>query len=153
VKPIRRFTFSGVLVAVQGGGSLVELPREVADALGPPARQRVRGTLNGVAYRSNIGPMGGGRTYLGIHKAVRSEAGVSFGDLVHIVIEADEVARVVVVPDALATALAAEPAARSAFDRLSFTDRKEMAASIAEAARAATRERRLAAAMARLRSQ
>ena len=147
-----RFTFSAALVAARGGGALVELPSQVVAALGPPARQRVRGTLNGVAYRSNIGPMGG-QTYLGIHKAVRTEAGVGFGDLVHIVIEADEVPRVVVVPDALAAALAADPVAQAAFDRLSFTNRKEMAASIAEAVRPETRERRLAAAVARLRSQ
>jgi hypothetical protein len=148
-----RFTFSAALVAARGGGALVELPSEVVAALGPPARKRVRGTLNGVAYRSNIGPMGGGRTYLGIHKALRTEAGVGFGDLVRVVIEADEVPRVVVVPDVLAAALAADPAAQAAFDRLSFTNRKEMAASIAEAVRTETRERRLAAAMARLRSQ
>ena len=65
----------------------------------------------------------------------------------------DEVPRVVVIPDALAAALAADPAAQAAFDRLSFTNRKEMAASIAEAVRPETRERRLAAAMARLRAQ
>jgi len=153
VKPSARFTCSAVLVAAQGGGSLVELPSEVVAALGPPARQRVRGTLNGVGYHSNIGPIGGGRTCLGVHKAVRTEARVEFGDVVHIVIEAYEVARVVVVPDALAAALAADPAAQAAFDRLSFTNRKEMAASIAEAVRTETRERRLAAAMARLRSQ
>ena len=153
MRPIRRFTFSAVLLPARGGGSLVELPPKVTDALGPPARQRVRGTVNGVAYRSNIGPIGGGRTCLGIHKAVRTEAGAAVGDLVHVVIEPDEVPRVVVVPDALAAALAADPAAQAAFDRLSFTNRKEMAASIAEAVRIETRERRLAAAMARLRAQ
>lgn len=150
---MRGFTFSALLIEAQGGGSLVEVPHEVVAGLGPSAGQRVHGTLNGIAYHSNIGPMGGGRTYLGIHKAVRAEARVTFGDRVTVEIEKETAPRIVAVPDELAAALASDPAAQAAFDRLSFTNRKEMAASIGQAARTETRERRLAAAMARLRSQ
>lgn len=148
-----RFTFTAILHAGPGGGSLVEVPPDVVASLGPPLRQRVRGTLDGVEYDSNIGPMGGGQTCLGIHKAVREGAGVAFGDTVTIEIESNHAPRTVVIPDELEAALARDPAAREAYDRLSYTNRKEMAASVADAKRPETRERRLAAAMARLRSQ
>ena len=49
-------------------------------------------------------------------------------------------------------ALAADDAARAAFDALSYTRRKEIARSIAEAKRPETRERRLAKAMEELRA-
>jgi hypothetical protein len=150
---MRRYTFVAVLRSAPSGGSLVELPDEVVAGLGPPARQRVLGTLNGVVFHSNTMPMGGGRTGVGIHKAVRGDAGVAFGDSVTIEIESDNAPRIVVVPDELAAALATDPAAQAAFDRLSYTNRKEMAASVADAKRPQTRERRLAAAVARLRAQ
>ena len=46
-------------------------------------------------------------------------------------------------PPALAAALDADPALRSAFDALSYSVRKEHARSVAEAKQDATRERRI----------
>ena len=57
-------------------------------------------------------------------------------------IELDRAPREVEVPGALATALAADPQAAAAFDRLAFTHRKEFARWIVEAKRDETRQRR-----------
>src|SRR5438105_8044801 len=65
--------FQGLLEAGRGGGSFVQLPREVAEVLGG-GRYRVKGALNGVAFASSTMPMGGGRVCVGIHKAVREAA-------------------------------------------------------------------------------
>ena len=46
-------------------------------------------------------------------------------------------------PEALAAALAANPDASAAFERLAFTHRKEYARWVAEAKREETRERRV----------
>jgi hypothetical protein len=145
--------FTAVLEAGRGGGGMVLVPPEIATALGGLRQMRAIGTVNGVPYQSSTMPYGGRGLFLGVHKATREAAGVMHGELVDVVVSRDERPRVVEIPAELDAALATDPAARAAFDRLSFTNRKEMAGSVAEAKRPETRERRLAAAMARLRSQ
>jgi uncharacterized protein YdeI (YjbR/CyaY-like superfamily) len=86
-----------------------------------------------------------------LNRAVRLEAGVQAGDTVEVEIELDTAPREVVVPDALAGALAHDVAARAAFEALSYSHRKEYARWIDEAKRDETRERRLAKTLARLR--
>ena len=85
----------------------------------------------------------GGTTYLGLRKDVREAAGVSVGDELKVTMELDDEPREVEVPLALAAALAADDAARVAYEGLSFTHRKEYAQWIAEAKRPETRERRV----------
>ena len=145
--------FTAELEAGRGGGAMVLVPPRIATALGGLRQMRVVGTVNGVLYQSSVMPYGGRGLFLGVHKATREAAGVLPGEQVEVVVSPDERPRVVEVPAELAEALGADPAAQSAFDRLSFTNRKEIAGSVAEAKRPETRERRLAAAMARLRSQ
>jgi hypothetical protein len=89
----------------------------------------------------------GGLNMIGLSKAVRTELGVDIGDTVEALVSPDEAERTVEVPEVLATALAADSSAAAAFEALSFTARKEMARSIAEAKQEATRERRLAKAL------
>jgi hypothetical protein len=49
---------------------------------------RVKGTLGGTGYRSNLAKMGG-RLILGVHKATLQAAGKDTGDTVEITIEPD----------------------------------------------------------------
>lgn len=88
---------------------------------------------------------------MGLNRAVRDAAGVEAGDAVEVTIELDTEPREVELPEALASALAADAAARSAFDTLSFTHRKEYARWIAEAKRQETRDRRVTQALEQLR--
>src|SRR5919202_2954008 len=103
--------FEGVLEAGRGGGK----------------RFHVRGTLNGVEFASSTMGMGGGRVCLGLHKATREAAGVAPGDRVRLSVERDERARELQVPDELREALAGDAEAAAAFERLSFTHRREYA--------------------------
>lgn len=134
--------FEGTLEAGRGGGALVSIPADVAGALGD-GRLRIRGRINGVEFSSSTMPMGGGRVCLGVHKATREAAGVSFGDTVSVEMERDETPRELHIPAELAEALAADDAAAAAFERLSFTRRREYAESISGAKREDTRDRRL----------
>lgn len=93
----------------------------------------------------------GGKNLIGFSKAVRAELAVELGDEFDVVISADTAERTVEVPDALAAALASDPAASAAFDALSYTRRKEIARAITEAKQDATRDRRLAKALDELR--
>ena len=49
---------------------------------------RVRGTLEGTGYRSNLASMGG-RLVLGVHKATLQAAGRDTGDTVRVTMELD----------------------------------------------------------------
>ena len=145
--------FTAELEQARAGGAMVLIPKPVADALGGLKQMRVVGTLNGVAYQSSTMPYGGRGLFMGVHKATREAAGLTFGEMVEVVVSLDERPRVLVMPRELEAALTAEPALRLRFDALSFSRRRDLAQPIAEAKRPETRERRLAAAMARLRSQ
>ena len=74
------------------------------------------------------------------------------GDAIAIELDLDTEARTVSVPDDLAKALARDRKSATAWERLSFTNKKEIARSLEEAKRPETRERRLAAALERLRA-
>ena len=63
----------------------------------------------------------------------------------------DVAPREVGVPDALASALAGDPAAKATFEALAFTHRKEYARWVADAKRPETRERRVTKALEMLR--
>ena len=85
----------------------------------------------------------GGEFVVGLNREVRHDAGVEAGQQVDVVLELDLAPRTVEVPDALAAALATDPRAKAAFERMSFTHRKEYARWIAEAKREETTRRRV----------
>ena len=62
------------------GLAVVDLPPEVAAALGGLRQQRVRGTIGSVDFASNVMPAGGGRLALSVSKAMMTAAGVGVGD-------------------------------------------------------------------------
>jgi len=144
--------FDGTLEAARGGGAFVAIPDDALAALGGGKRFRVRGSVNGVAFESSAMAMGAGRVCLGVHKATREAARVGVGDKIHVELERDERERVVVVPPELEAALARDAEARAAFERLSFTNRREYADWVGGAKRVETRERRLAKAVELLRA-
>jgi uncharacterized protein YdeI (YjbR/CyaY-like superfamily) len=75
-------------------------------------------------------------------KEIREKSGKVHGDQIDVTVERDEAVREVEVPVELATLLEANPAARKAFDALSYSHRREHALHVAEAKKPETRERR-----------
>lgn len=142
-------TFTGILEPARQGGALVALPPHVVEALGG-TRVRVSGTFAGVEFSSSTMPTGGGGACLGVHKATRERAGVSFGEQVEVVLERDEGERAVEIPPALRRALDANPEAAEAFRRLAPTHRREYARWVAEAKREETVQRRVEATLERV---
>ena len=127
----------------------VVVPLDVR-ALWGEARPPVRGTVNGVPFRSRL-MVYGGETMLGLTNAFRASAGIVEGDEVEVVIERDDEPREVEVPPALQARLDADEIARAAFEKLSFTHRREYANWIAEAKKEETRDRRAGRAIEMLR--
>jgi hypothetical protein len=135
----------------RGPAAAVVLDDEQVAAIGEGAKRfPVRATVNGYAWRTTVTRMRG-EFLLGLNRAVREAAGVEAGDTVDVLIELDTAPREVEVPEALASALAADPDAKAAFERLAFTHRKEYARWIEEAKRDETRARRVARALEMLR--
>jgi Domain of unknown function (DUF1905) len=81
-------TFQAVVEPARGGGHVVEVERELADRIGAKHMTRVRGTLDGTDFRSNVASMSG-RLVLGVHKATLEAAGRDTGDRVAITMELD----------------------------------------------------------------
>jgi hypothetical protein len=138
-------------LVVRGPAAAVVLDDEQVAAIGEGARRfPARATVNGYAWRTTVTPMRG-ETLLGLNRAVRESAGVQAGDIVEVAIELDTAPREVDKPAALARGLAADPAAKAAFDGLAFTHRREYARWVGGAKRRETRERRLTQALEMLR--
>ena len=147
-------TFKGVLTATPrgGGGTLVPVPRQVAAKLGLKGMPKVQAMIAGQPYRGSLMPMGDGTYCLGVLKSIQEAAGVKQGDTVTVELELDQAPRVVELPADLAKAIARDKKASAAWEKLSFTNKKEMARGLEEAKKPETRERRLAAAIAQLRA-
>jgi len=121
----------------------IEIPAEIVEGLGAGKRPAVTITINGFTYRSSIAVMGG--TYMvGVSAENRAGTGVKGGDEVDVDIALDTAPREVVVPPDFAAALDAEPAARSTFDRLSYSNKSWHTYQLAAAKTEETRQRRIA---------
>ena len=92
----------------------------------------------------------GGEPCVFLSKANRQLLGVEIGDQVQCTIVRDTAERVVTPPQLLADALATDPDLTAAWQRLSYSHQREWAASIEEAKRPETKQRRLAQLRAKL---
>jgi Bacteriocin-protection, YdeI or OmpD-Associated/Domain of unknown function (DUF1905) len=133
---------------VRGGGTTMGMvvPPEVVEALGQGKKPPVKVTINGYTYRNTIATMGG-KYMIGVAHEHRKPAGVEDGGVVEVTLELDSEKREVEVPADLAAALAAAPGAAAAFEKLSYSHRREHARAITEAKAPETRARRIAKAV------
>jgi hypothetical protein len=129
---------------LQSGGNTtgIQVPDEVVAALSSSRKPAVTVTLNGYAYRSTVAVMGG-RFMVGVSADVRAKSGVKGGDTVEVEIVLDTAPRVLEIPPDLAAALAAEPAAQAAFDKLSYSNKRRHTMPVEEAKTPETRARRI----------
>jgi len=133
-----------------GGGAGAPLPFDPKEVFGR-ARAPVRVTVNGHESFQTTVAIYGGVGWIGFRKTQLASMGLTAGDAVTMVIELDDGPRAVVVPAELATALASDKAAQAAYDRLSFSHRREYAHWVGDAKQSATRESRATKAVAMLR--
>jgi hypothetical protein len=124
------------------------IPFDVKGVFGR-SRVPVRGTINGFPYRSTIVRMGG-RFLMAVNRAMREGAGIKAGEVVEVFMETDEEPRVVTPPEDLSKALEDNPAAKAAWERLSYTHRKEFVLAIEDARKPETRARRIEKSLAEL---
>lgn len=144
-------TFTTTLL--QNGNNVgIEIPDEVVAELGGKRVPVVVTIDGGYSYRSTTAVMGG-RNLVGVSAEHRAASGVTGGQVVQITIVRDDAPREVDVPPALAEALAADPVAAAAWEKLAYSHRKEHVRAITEAKADETRTRRVQKAVAMLRGE
>jgi Bacteriocin-protection, YdeI or OmpD-Associated/Domain of unknown function (DUF1905) len=124
-------------------GAFVLTDEQVATLGGGRKAFPVSVTLNGVTLPLRLARMGG-ENMIGLAKAAREKAGVTLGEAYEIEVTAEDPGtRTVEVPDDLAAALAGDAEAKTRFDALAYSHRKEFVRWITEAKREATRLQRV----------
>ena len=131
------------LEATGGNTTGFRVPDEFVAELGGGGRPKIVAVVNGYRWRTSIARMGG-EYWLGVSAANRTGAGVTAGEMLDVDVTLDTAAREVEVPDDLARALAADPAAKAFWDGLSYSNQRYHVEQIAGAKTDATRERRVA---------
>lgn len=144
-------TFTTTLL--QSGNNVgIEIPDDVVAELGGK-RVPVIITIDGAYTYRNTTAVMGGKSLVGVSAEHRAASGVVGGQVVEITMVRDDGPREVEVPPALAAALAADPVASAAWEKLAYSHRKEHARAITEAKADDTRDRRVAKAIAMLRGE
>jgi len=127
----------------QGNNVGIVVPDAVIAELGAGRRPLVKVTIDDrYSFVYTIAVMGG-KNMIGFSAARRAASGFRGGDEVEVSLELETAPREVDMPPELTAALAADPVAAAAFDKLSYTFRKEHARAVSEAKTDETRIRRL----------
>lgn len=125
--------------------TFVEIPPDVAAALGGRWPRFVRGTIAGTPF-SGTAARGEGVVRVPVREEFLAMAGISRGDTVAVNLELDPEPPLLELPKELARLLGEDPSLAEAFSRLTPSMRRAWAEHIGGAKRAQTLARRLAAA-------
>lgn len=134
-----------------GNNTGIDVPTAVVEALGNGKKPAVVVTIGSYSYRSTIAVMGG-KNLIAFSADRRAETGLKGGEEIEVDLEIDNAPREVVVPDDLASALAAEPDAKAFFETLSYSNKLKHALAVSDAKTPETRTKRVEKAMEMLRS-
>lgn len=143
--PAGQKSFTAVLEPLRNGLGWViaRIPFDVDKAWPKRVRQRVRGDVDGVAFRSSLfGFSEGDGHFLLVNNKVQKAANATIGSLVRIVMEPDMEERPALLPPELAAALKGDRQLRRWFGGLNEYTRRVIGGWVHEAATAATREKR-----------
>jgi uncharacterized protein YdeI (YjbR/CyaY-like superfamily) len=130
----KRQKFSAVL-APDGTGlrwTIVRLPFDPTAVWKERNRLRVRGSINGFAFRTSLFKVRDGGYLLLINRRMQKGAGVTLGSLAEIVLEPDTEERTVSTPPELEKILRQDRALQKWHDALSHSMRKAIADAVAE---------------------
>jgi hypothetical protein len=135
--------FRGELQKTGGTTTGFQIPDELVTALGGGGRPKVVVRVGEFEFRSSIAKMGGSY-WLGVSAERRTAGGLDGGQVYDLDITLDDTPRTVEVPEDLAAALGAEPAAKTFWDGMSFSNQRWHVEQLTSAKTADTRSRRLA---------
>jgi uncharacterized protein YdeI (YjbR/CyaY-like superfamily) len=124
------------------GWIIIWIPFNVHKTWGTRGRLRVRGEINGFAFRTSLFPTRQGEHFLLVNKKMQAGAQASEGTTAEFLLEPDTEERVAVVPAELKRILAEDKTFRRWFDALSYSIRKWISDWIVQPKSIASRVRR-----------
>ena len=137
-----KFTATILAASVGGGGAYVLFPYDVEETFGTKGRVPVTATIDGEPYRGSLVKYGQPQHMFPVLKGIREKIGKNIGDTIEVILEHDTKEREIDAPADLKKALKASKLDK-AFDKLSYTHRKEYVQWIEGAKKAETRENRI----------
>jgi uncharacterized protein YdeI (YjbR/CyaY-like superfamily) len=124
------------------GWVIVWIPFNVQKIWGTRGRLRIRGEINGFAFRTSLFPTRKGEHFLLVNKKMQAGGRASEGTTAEFLLEPDTEVRVVVVPAELKRILAEDKTFRRWFDALSYSIRKWISDWVVQPKSASARIRR-----------
>jgi uncharacterized protein YdeI (YjbR/CyaY-like superfamily) len=121
---------------------MIQIPFDAAKVWGKRGQLKVKGEINGFAFRTSLFPRRNGGHMMLVNKRMQRGAGAAPGAVAHFRLEPDIEVRVVSVPVELKRALAEDRSLRQWFDGLSYSIRKYITDWIADVKSAEARTRR-----------
>ncbi len=121
---------------------MVRIPFDAGKVWGKRGQLKVKGEINGFAFRTSLFPDGKGGHRLLVNKSMQRGAKAAPGMAARFRIEPDNAARVVTVPAEFRRALSQDRSLRRWFDNLNYSVRNDICNRIAQAKSPATRLRR-----------
>jgi uncharacterized protein YdeI (YjbR/CyaY-like superfamily) len=121
---------------------IVQITFDVAKVWGTRGQIRVRGEINGFAFRTSLFPTGQGGHYLLVNKKMQKSARVVAGSVARFLIESDSEERIITVPVELDRILLEDRAFRRWVEQLNPSTRAEIAKWVAEPKSQEARQRR-----------
>jgi uncharacterized protein YdeI (YjbR/CyaY-like superfamily) len=142
-KPVAK-SFEATLERMQSnlGWVIIRIPFDVSKVWGSRGRLRVKGEINGFAFRTSLFPTGTGEHYLLVNKRMQSGANARAGNVAHFRLEPDTEKRKAILPAELKRFLDEDRLLRRWFEQLNYSIRKWLGDQIAQGKSAETRMRR-----------
>ena len=141
--------FSTTILLARKTATGIEVPPEVVEALNGGKKPAVVARVNDYEYRTTVASMGG-RFMIPFSSEHRAASGIEAGDAVMVDLRLDTEVREVAVPQDMAGALRASPAAQAAFEALSYSRKRWFVLGVEGAKTPETRAKRIAGAVAEL---
>ncbi|MBB6332465.1 hypothetical protein HNP24_003457 [Chryseobacterium sediminis] len=123
--------------------AFIEFPFSTEELFNKKGQVKVKAVFDGnVEYRGSLTKMKSDCHILGLTQEVRKKLGKTFGDKVSVSLSEDKEERVVEVADDIISVFNENPEAKTLFDKMSYTHKKEYIRWIEEAKKPETRENR-----------
>ena len=124
------------------GWVIVRIPLDVPKVWGTRGMLKVKGEINGFAFRTSLFPTGKGYHYLLVNKRMQAGAGARPGSVAQFRLEPDMEKRIATVPAELQRILNEDRSLRRWFDQLSYSIRKWITDRVVQVKSAEARVRR-----------
>ena len=137
-------TFRATLERIQSrlGWTIIRIPFDVRKIWGTRGQLRVKGEVNGFAFRTSLFPARGGGHILLVNKRMQKGGDVRLGMTGHFRLEPDLEERVAIVPAELKRLFREDALLRKWFESLNYSTRSEIGKWIIQAKTRETRNRR-----------